>query len=138
MGVFVLFMTEKKITYALNRINACKKDGYPLEGLIKSYHLNVDLIKFILASSSAGHSFENKKIKVIVHEFLKEIDTNPTLKTVINKRSIKSLKPWLAKIDYFLKSLKTAYPTNFSALHDETEKIFGILKISANKLFVKK
>jgi len=131
-------MTEKKIIYALGRIKASKQAGCPLEGLLKSYHLNVDLIKFILASSSPGHSFENKKIKVIVHEFLKEIDTNPNLKTIINKRSIKSLKPWLAKMDSFLKSLKMAYPTNFSALQDETEKIFGILKISANKLFVKK
>ncbi len=131
-------MTEKKITYALARIKSSKQNGYPLEGMLKSYYLNVDLIKFILASASPGHSFENKKIKVIVHEFLKEIDINPTLKTIINKRSIKSLKPWLTKMDHFLKNLKLEYPSNFTGLQDETEKIFGILKISANKLFVKK
>jgi len=131
-------MTEKKITYALARIKACKQNGYPLEGLLKSYHLNVDLIKFVLVSASPGYSVENKKIKIIVNEFLKEIDTNATLKTIINKRSIKSLKPWLSKIDHFLKGLRLHYPSNFSALQDETEKIFGILKISANKLFVKK
>ena len=131
-------MTEKKITYALARIKSCKENGYPLEGLLKSYHLNVDLIKFILSSASPGHSYENKKIKAIVSEFLEEIDTNPALKTIINKRSIKTLKPWLSKMDTFFKSLKLDYPKNIAGLQDETEKIFGILKISANKLFVKK
>ena len=130
-------MTEKKITYALARIRSCKENGYHLEGLLKSYHLNIDLVKFILESSSPGHSFENKKIKAIVQEFLKESDANPTLKMIINKRSIKALKPWLLKMDLFFKNLKLQYPTNLSALQDETEKIFGILKISANKLFVK-
>lgn len=131
-------MTEKKITYALARIKACKENGYALEGLIKSYHLNTDLVKFILASTSQEHSFENKKIKAIVHELLKEMDTNAALKTIINKRSIKTLKPWLSKMDTFLKNLRLAYPGNLAPLQDETEKIFGILKISANKLFVKK
>jgi len=131
-------MTEKKITYALSRIKTAKQDGYPLEALLKSYHLNVDLIKFILSSTAKEHSFEDKKIKVIVHDFLKESDHNPDLITIINKRSIKSLKPWLVKMDGFLKNLKLEYPKNVSPLQDETEKIFGILKISANKLFVKK
>ena len=131
-------MTEKKINYALARIKSCKENGYPLEGLLKSYHLNIDLIKFILTSSSPDHSFENKKVKVIVQEFLKEAGANAKLKTIINKRSIKSLKPWLSKMDLFFKSLKIHYPSNMASLQDETEKIFGILKISANKLFVKK
>lgn len=131
-------MTEKKITYTLNRIKACKKDGYSLEAFIKSYHLNVELIKFIFSSCSSGHNFENKKIKGIVSEFLQEINTNEKLRTTINKKSIKSLKPWLAKTDQFFKSLKLHAPENISSLQEETEKIFGILNISANKLFVKK
>ena len=131
-------MTEKKITYTLNKIKACKKEGYHLEGLIRSYHLNVDLIKFILTSSSPGHSFENKKMKAIVAEFLEEVTTNEKLRTIINKKSIKTLKPWLTKMDGFFKSLKTHSPSGLESLQDETEKIYGILKISANKLFVKK
>lgn len=131
-------MTEKKITYTLNRIKTCKKDGYPLEALINSYHLNVELIKFIFSTCSPGHNFENKKIKALVSEFLEETNSNEKLRTIINKKSIKSLKPWLTKTDQFFKSLKLHAPGNVSSLQDETEKIFGLLKISANKLFVKK
>lgn len=131
-------MTDRKITYALGRIKACKQNGYILEGLLKSYHLNVELINYILSSALPGHSLKDKKIKAIVHEFLEEIDHNPELKSIINKKSIKSLKPWLAKMDVFFKTLKIQQPGNIPELQQETEKIFGILKISANKLFVKK
>ena len=131
-------MTEKKITYTLSQIKACKDNKHHTEALILSYHLNVDLLKFIFRSNAPGNSFENKKIKVILTEFIKELDNNTALKTIINKRSIKSLKPWLSKMDLFFKGLKLQYPKNITALQDESEKIFGILKISANKLFVKK
>jgi hypothetical protein len=130
-------MTEKKITYVLSRIKACKENGYALEGLLKSYHLNADLIRFILSGALPGYSFENKKMKVIVSEFLKEIDSDPNVRTIINKKSIKSLKPWLLKMDLFFKTLRLQQPDNIAALQDETEKIFGILKISANKLFAR-
>jgi hypothetical protein len=135
-GVFV-FMTEKKITYALNRIKTCKDNKYLLEALLRSYHLNVELLKFILESCSDEYSVKNQKVKVIIHEFLDEIDGNAKLKSIINKRSIKSVKPWMAKMDVFFKTLKLRQPSNIGALQQETEKIFGILKISTNKLFVK-
>ena len=131
-------MTEKKITYTLARIKSSKENGFPMEAFLKSYHLNVDLVKFILKSAVPDYSFDNKKIKIILHDLLKELETNVTFKTIINKRSIKSLKPWLAKTDKFFKSLKLEYPKTIAPLQDETEKIFGILKISANKLFAKK
>ncbi|WP_317899405.1 hypothetical protein [Aurantibacillus circumpalustris] len=131
-------MTEKKINFALGRIKACKTNKCPLEALIRSYHLNIDLLKFIFVRAVPGYELENKKVKVIVAEFLKELDNNMALKTFINKRSIKSLKPWLSKMDLFFKSLKLGQQKNIASLQDETEKIFGILKISTNKLFVKK
>lgn len=130
-------MTERKITYALSRITSAKQNGYSLEALLKSYHLNVELVKFILSSTSKEHSFENKKIKIIVQEFIEEIEQDAELKTIIHKRSIKSLKLWLSKMDVFFKNLKLQQPKNISQLQDETEKIFGLLKISTNKLFVK-
>ena len=132
-------MTERKIVYSLNRIKACKQNGFLHEGLLKSYQLNVNLIKFILSRSSSGSiSFEDKKVKTVVNDFLEEINSNEKMRTIINKRSLKSLKPWLAKMDSFFKELKYGHLPNASALQDETEKIFGILKISANKLFVSK
>jgi hypothetical protein len=130
-------MTERKITYALSKIKSCKEKGCALEALIRTYHLNLELLKYIVASGLPGYSFEDKKIKTVINEFLMEQENNTALKTIINKRSIKSLKPWLNKMDAVFKSIKLEYPKNTLALQNESEKIFGILKISVNKLFVK-
>ena len=130
-------MTEKKITYALNRIKSSKEKGFLLEALLKTYHLNIDIIKHILLSANKDYSFKDKKIKLIVNEFLEEISINPALKSILNKKNLKVVKPWLNKMDDYFKALKLQAPSNTKALLAETEKIFGILNISATKLFVK-
>jgi hypothetical protein len=130
-------MTGRKITYNLNRIKSAKREGYELEALIKSYHLNLDLIKYLLKSAISSYSFKDKKIKVIVNDFIKAIANDPQLKAIINKKSLKAVKTWLDKTDAFFKAMKTELPKNTSSLQQETEKIFGILNISANKLFAK-
>lgn len=106
-----------------------------LEALLKSYHLNVELIKYMLSTFAVNYSADGKKIKVIVHDFLEEIAVNPELKSVMNKRNLKVVKPWLDKMDLFFKNLKIKQPANTKALLLETEKIFSILNISASKLF---
>lgn len=131
-------MTDRKITFALNKIKACKENGDQLEALLRSYHLNLDLIRYIHRHITPKYSLKGEKTKVLVTTLLKEVDHNPGLKTIIQKRSIKTLKPWLEKMDQFFKSLKTTFPANLSALQLESEGIFGVLKISANKLLVKK
>jgi hypothetical protein len=130
-------MTERKITYALKKIASCKEQGYYLEALLKSYHLNVSLIKYMLASSDSGFSPKGNKIKTIVSQFVKEVTVNPALKSIITKRTLKIVRPWLVKMDDFFKKLKIAQPSHLSELLEETEKIFGILNISANKLLIK-
>jgi len=130
-------MTERKIVYALSRIKSCKEQGFYLEALIKNYHLNVDLIRFMLSNAISKYSTKDKKIKVIVQEFLKEIETNEKLKAILNKKNLKAVKPWLDNMDAFFKALKLQYPANLKTLQSDTEKVFGILNISANKLFVK-
>jgi hypothetical protein len=129
-------MTEKKITYALNRIKQCKADKYSLEALLRTYYLNIDLLRFIITKTTPDYSFEGKKVKELVKEFQKEALTNVALKPVITKRSIKSLKPWLLKMDVFFKQIKLAEPLNIHLLQSESEKICGILKISVHKLHV--
>ncbi|MBX3163262.1 MAG: hypothetical protein KF900_02185 [Bacteroidetes bacterium] len=129
-------MTQRKIIYARNRIKAGKEQGFYLEALLKSYHLNVDLIKFLLCNSSENYSAKGKKIKVIVREFLHEIENNLTLKAILNKRNLKSVKPWLDEMDIFFKTLKLEYPANVKSLQSNSEKVFALLNISANKLFV--
>src|SRR5204863_440347 len=61
-----------------------------------------------------------------------------TVSSSKGKKTFKALKPWLAKMDVFFKALKTCQAYNTKPLQSETEKIFGILKISANKVIVKK
>lgn len=131
-------MTDRKVTYSLNKIKTCKEHGDHFEALIRTYHLNLDLIRYLLKHMSPRFSFEDKKMKELVNELLKQIDQKPTLKTLIHKRSIKTLKPWLEKMDQFFKGLKLSMPANLNSLQDESEKIFGVLKISANKILVKK
>ncbi len=130
-------MTEKKITYALNRIKSCKEAGFVLEALLKSYHLNVDIILYLLRTSDPDYSAKDKKMKVIVHDFQEEINSNPKLKSILNKKNLKMLKPWLHKMDVFFKELKFEQAANTKTLLIETEKIFAILNISATKFFVK-
>lgn len=130
-------MTERKITYALKKISTCKHDGYLCEALLNSYHLNVELIRYMLSSTDSSYSSKDKKIKAIVHEFLEQIANNPGLKAIINKKNLKIVKPWLNKMDAFFKKLKLEPPSNVKELLLETEKIFGILNISVVKLLVK-
>jgi hypothetical protein len=127
-------MTEKRIIYALNRINKCKRDGYAIEALIRSYHLNVQLIRFILTQVAPDENYTGKKLKTLVKSLLEKSENIPQLRSLIQKRSIKSLKPWHEKMDAFFKSLKLSGSYKVNTLQLETDKIFGILKISANKL----
>lgn len=129
-------MTEKKITYALKRISTCKENKSLVEALLRSYHLNADLFRFILASVRPGAPAGEKKMKVLVNELLADMDKDPGIRMIINKRSLKALKTWLLKMDVFFKTLKLRFPANVTALQEETEKIYGLLKISANKLLV--
>lgn len=128
-------MTERKITYALNRIKTCKEQGFLLEALLKNYHLNLAIIKYILSVNSEVYSPKGEKIKTVFHKFIDEISVNPKLRSILNKKNLKMLKPWLDKMEQFFKLLKNQQPANVKALLSETEQIFGILNISAFKLF---
>lgn len=128
-------MTEKKVTYALNRIKASKDQGFVLEALLRTYHLNVELIKYILAACTDDYLVKDKKVKAVFHRFQEEVSVNPKLKSILNKRNLKTLKPWFDKIDVFFKSLKMRQPSNAKALQAESEKIMALLNISAAKLF---
>jgi hypothetical protein len=130
-------MTEKKISYALNRIKSCKEAGFMLEALLKSYHLNVQIILYLLRTSDPDYSIKDKKMKLIIHDFQEEINSNPRLKSILNKKNLKMLKPWLHKMDDFFKTLKFEQAANIKTLLSETEKISAILNISATKFFVK-
>ena len=130
-------MTQRKISNTLLKIKACQKAGCNVEALLTNYHLNLDIIRFILINTNKTYAFENKKLKVIIRDFYNEISVNENLKALINKRSFKLVKTWLEKMDLFFKNLKLSTPPNTKALFAESEKIFLVLNISANKLLVR-
>lgn len=130
-------MTSKKISSALLKIKSCRQAGYHMEALIRTYHLNLDLIRYLISSNTSEKHLHDKKAKELVSELAEKIDDYPKLKTLITKKTAKALKPWLVKMDHFFKSLKTKHPTGISSLQTETEKILAILNISVGKLHAK-
>jgi hypothetical protein len=127
-------MTNRKIVLALKKIEVSYADGYVIEALIANYHLNLNLLRFICSVSEGINPKEEKKIKNIVTQLAKEIDTNQKLKTVISKKNLKFFKVWLSKTEVYFKTLKYKLPVNTKSLFLETQKITGILNISVNKI----
>jgi aspartokinase len=128
-------MTQRKTTIALKKIDSNFNKGYVLESLLQNYHLNVDLLKLICTKSEVKYCDADKKLKSIVNGLAKEIDENQKLKTIISKKNLKIVKVWVGKMDVFFKTLKYKYPTNCKTLFLETQKISGVLNISAHKIF---
>ena len=108
-----------------------------MEALIRTYHLNLDIIRFLLSSTVPDQNFSDKKGKELLIDLVKSIDDYPKLKTLITKKTAKSLKLWLGKMDLFFKSLKTKQPTGLGGLQSETEKILALLNISLSKFLAK-
>ncbi len=130
-------MTERKINLDLKKIDSAKKQGYWLEALLKNYHLNILLIRFLLKSGTKSPNQEAVKIKHLMTLFIEEVSVNPDLKTIINKKNLKFVKPWLTKMEDFFKSMKQGEIKQAKTLQMESEKVFAVLHISAAKLLLK-
>lgn len=128
-------MTERRINLALKQIQKDKTNGYLLETYIRYYHLNIEILKFILKYGVTGYDFSKKKVKIIIADLIKEFDSNQKIRGTINKKSLKTLKLWVQKTDLFFKELKIKRPRNVAALLHETEHVFKLLSLSAHKLF---
>ena len=108
-----------------------------MEALLRTYQLNVELIRYLHRSSGPSEELKDKKIKTLLKGFLHSLDSHPELRSIINKRSLKALKPWLVKMDDYFHQLKLGIFIHPKPLQSESEKILGILRISASKLFLK-
>jgi len=127
-------MTQRKITFALKKINTSKQQCNYTEALVRNYHLNLDLLKYIFSHCSTTKSEQNKKASVLVEELLNELDKNPQCKGIISKKSLKEILPWAIKMDAYYKFIKHKQPSNTKLLLNDGEHILGILNISANKI----
>ncbi len=128
-------MTERKIQFALKRIVSSREKGYYPEALIRTYHLNLEILRYILATCVEDYHAKDKKVKVLVADLAHESEKNASLHTILSKKNLKAIKPWLGKMEVFFKTLKHKLPANSRALQQEGEKIAGLLNISVNKLF---
>ncbi len=131
-------MTERKLVFALKRIEGAFNKGFYLEALLSNYHLNIDLLKLIYSRSGLTRSAEEKKIKVLISELSAEISKDNKLKTLITKKNLKIVKVWASKMDAYFKVLKHKCPENSKSMYVESQKIFAILNLSAHKIFVHK
>jgi hypothetical protein len=125
-------MTKRKIILSQKKIEKSKNQGYHTEALIKYYHLNVEVLKFISSKLNPGFSSKNLKAKTVLIALISEIKKQPGSK-LIAKKSLKALKPWLNKMDIYFKTLKVKNPLNTMNMIVESEKIFSLLYISFTK-----
>src|SRR5690349_2638495 len=121
-------MTEKKISYALSKIKSCKENGFGMEALLRTYQLNIEIMRFLHRATAPSSELKDKKVKTLLKGFMNELDSQPEFKSIIHKRSLKSLKPWLVKMDEYFHQLKTGANPSPKSLQSESEKIFGLLK----------
>ncbi len=128
-------MTKRSIESAVKKITQCKEQGHLLEALIRTYHLNTQLVCFLLESSVPHLSLQNKKIKEVISLFSLEIEMNSKLKTLITKKNLKPVKQWLKHMDVFFKSLKSSFPKSIQATQNQGDAVFNLLNLSANKVF---
>lgn len=129
-------MTERKLVFALKRIEGAFNKGFYLEALLSNYHLNIDLLKLIYSKS--GKTAEDKKIKMLISELNEEISKDSKLKTLITKKNLKIVKVWASKMETYFKVLKHKSPENSKSMYVESQKIFAILNLSAHKIFAHK
>ena len=118
----------------MNRVTSAKDKGFYQEALLQAYHMNISLMKHILARASSRPVKEEKKLKPFLKRFFKTHKNSEKLKSTINSRSVKSIQVWLDKTDQFFKTLKIRQPANTKQLLEESTRIAGLLNISLNKV----
>lgn len=131
-------MTDRKISTALKKIDSCKESGFQIEALLRLYLLNVSMVKFILSVLKPELQVGDEKIKTLIKLLIRELAAHPEMKAVIQKKSLKSLQVWLDKTDSYFKALKMGHARPTLTLHGESEQVFGLLKISVNKVLLRK
>lgn len=131
-------MTNQQINKILQKHKLYKTNGCLNEALLNVYHLNVSLIVFIVKTSIPAYSIESKKLKNISKDFLEEVNSHPHLKSIITKKTVKSIKVWLDNMDAYFKVLRLKQPPQTNSLLTETEHILTLLNFSHKKLLAKK
>jgi hypothetical protein len=127
-------MTNKKIKEEVKKVKACARKGCEIEALLRQYHLNIGLIRYLVDKSSNKQDSIKRKPKQLLRLFIDEHPGNDAMRSLINKRSLKSVRIWMKSMDLFFKKLKSGDPGNAKELLEKAEKVFVLLIIPANKI----
>ncbi len=126
-------MTNRIIVNNIRKIDLAKEQGFYLEALLRAYHVNVSLLKYILEQGSEKTTSENHKPGNLLKSLVKARKKNPGLKSLIGSQSLKSVRIWLDKSDKYFKTLKIRQPYNTKRLLDESTRICSMLNVSVSK-----
>lgn len=129
-------MTERKINSAIKKAQQCNKAGYYLEALLRMYHLNINILRFISSRSNVPDADSSAKPLQLIESLVAEINLRPDIKAIMAKKNLKSLRPWFSKMDLFFKVLKRKEPANTQTLLNESEQVLALLKIATTKLLI--
>lgn len=127
-------MTPLKLSNRLKKIEQAKKDGYWLEALMGTYHLNLEIVYHLLHFHFPERLPESMKTKKLLEAFLTALTESQEMKSIINKRSFKQVQSWFSKSDSYFKTFIHHTLAANKALVLEGEKVAGILNISLNKM----
>ncbi len=130
-------MTDRKISAALKKIQFCKEHGFQMEAFLRLYLLNVSMIKFILSVLAPTIDMKDEKVKNTLKILIRELSLHQEMKSVIQKKSLKTLQTWIEKMDTYFKSLKNGEPRPIPALYAESEQVCALLKISVAKVILR-
>lgn len=135
-GVFC-FMTKKQIDSSLKKIHLLADQKQLLDASIQLYHLNVNMLRAIENSMQMNPSNKVLKPKDLVKLIVGNIEGDHSQKSIINKKNLKVLKPWIELSDRFFKDMRVNYPKNIHSFYAHNEKIFSLLQMSVVKMRTK-
>lgn len=130
-------MTERTINSALKKIKEARDVRHNIEAFFLYYQLNARLMRYILSALQHEKVAGDKKLRVVIKLLQSSIEKDPANSSVIQKRSVKAMKLWVTKCEAHIKALKNGISPPLTGALQESEKIYGILKITVNKLKVK-
>jgi hypothetical protein len=127
-------MTERRILTVVRKVEAARETGHNMEALLKLHHLNVALLKHLCAKVNAPGDVKGLRPKQLAAALVSAHPANPAVRKYIGTRNTKALKPWITKMDKWLKTIKTKDASNTKPLILDSFHVFTILRVSFAKL----
>jgi hypothetical protein len=117
-------MTTEGISQEQKVINAARKAGFDTEALVRTHHLNFQLLQGIVDVSGKKKSSRPPKYKRVVRALHKQ---GKSLKSITSPADLKSINAWADDFPLYLKNLRAGVPANTESLLTRSTKVTSIL-----------